>query len=106
MRIPPPQEISGAELLVSAVPYVGTHDLKKEYLLVVMGSDGLFDVMVDSEAVKLVSDIIKRASGGVGGWRPTDLGVRDAADSLIQTALNRGTQDNATALVLAFQWDT
>lgn len=100
------QEMPGAELLVSPIPYVAMKELKKEEdLFLILASDGLFDTIMDSEAVKLVNDIIRRTSGGAG-WRPTDLGVKEAADSLVQTSLNRGTQDNVTAMVIAFQWDS
>ena len=74
------------------------------------GIDGvcLMSAYRDQEAVKLVLEVIQRGSGGGSfgqkAWRPTEMSVREAADLLVSTALTRGTADNVTALVVAFQW--
>ncbi|KAF8055592.1 SEC13B [Scenedesmus sp. PABB004] len=71
---------------VTAEPEVVSVSLTGADQFVVLGSDGLWDVISDAEAVGLVRDTVK------------DAGL--AAKRLVQEALARGSADNVTAVVL------
>lgn len=65
--------------------------------LLILACDGVWDVMTDQEAVDFV--LSKCTSEGVGESR-TFLPERDAAKLLVQEALDRGSTDNVTAIVV------
>merc|ERR1712166_1088456 len=62
---------------------------------VIVASDGLWDVVSEEEACEMVLSILKSKSadsdGGGGGA---------AADRLVKEGIQRGTQDNVTAVVV------
>ena len=79
--------------LVSNVPDVKFFTLSgartSEYAII-LASDGLWDVVSNYEAARLVKDS--------SHW--TDDDPKGAAEMLVKTALQRGTQDNVTAMVV------
>lgn len=93
--------------LVSAEPFVDVHKLNPEDQFVILASDGVWDRLSDDEAVAIVrAEMLKwrPAEHSVGTWKPTDQAVKAAADKLIEVALRKKTYDNATAIVMAFDW--
>jgi serine/threonine protein phosphatase PrpC len=103
---------AGAEPLVSPVPYVHCRDLGPDDLVLVLCSDGVFDALTDEEAVRMSVEAIRRHPSHHpptahplrrGPFRPNEMGVKEAADLLVNTALMRGSYDNCTAAVIALQ---
>jgi serine/threonine protein phosphatase PrpC len=97
--------------------------------LVVLASDGLWDVMTDSDAVGVASSALRAmerrrkvllemeqggGGGGAGGAGEEGGGegeaafsaraARVAADALLHEALRRGTLDNVTVVVMLLDW--
>ncbi|KAK9845926.1 hypothetical protein WJX81_006154 [Elliptochloris bilobata] len=74
--------------------------------LVILASDGLWDVMDDQLAVDLSLATLRGpavASGAAG--RVTDAQAKMVADALVMEALQRHTLDNITVIVLLMTWD-
>jgi len=94
---------------VTAEPFVSSVELQRNDIIVVMASDGLWDVISDDEAIGMATTRTKIGSSnsGSGGsmWRPTEAGAKEASDFLLSTALARGSQDNITVITIALQWD-
>jgi len=70
---------------VSAVPHQQHLPLTHDHKFMIVACDGLWDVMTDAEAVNLIA------------------GMTDAnkmADKLVKTAMQRGTTDNVSAMVV------
>ena len=90
--------------------------------LVVLASDGLWDVMTDSDAVGVASSALRAmerrrkvllemeqggGGGGAGGAGEAAFSARAArvaADALLHEALRRGTLDNVTVVVMLLDW--
>jgi len=71
---------------------------------VVIGSDGLWDVMDDQEAIDIVSLILRRSQQASAGRSVSEM-AKEAAEYLVAHALAKGTEDNVTALVVLLQWE-
>lgn len=69
------------------------HLLPRQCTFIIIACDGVWDVMTDEEAVALVREYV--GSGGGAGSKSAR-----AAKHLVDTALERGTTDNVTALVV------
>ena len=81
----------GMKDFVTATPYITETYLKERGLtpFLILACDGVWDVMSDQEAGDLILDKYK------------ELGqFEDAAKLLVQTAIERGSADNVTALVI------
>lgn len=87
--------------LVIAEPDVVSIELKPEITGIVLGSDGLFDV-VDEKGKDIASVVYRSLEAGEG--IPSDKVARTAAKTLVEGALKRGTGDNVTAVVMLFEW--
>lgn len=66
---------------------------------VLLASDGLWDVCSDQEAVDLVGSILQAQ-----GDKDAQEAATAAADGLVQAALERGTMDNITVVIMTLQW--
>ncbi|GLI70999.1 hypothetical protein VaNZ11_016115 [Volvox africanus] len=80
--------------------------------LVVLGSDGLWDVLSDQEAVDCANTALlarRGASSSSSSSSPAfayrDEDAQYAAQALLDAAQKRGTADNVTAIVMLLQWD-
>jgi len=78
---------------VPCTPYTSTKRLDSTCTFIIIACDGVWDVMTDEEAVALVREYV--GSGGGAGSKSAR-----AAKHLVDTALERGTTDNVTALVV------
>ena len=76
--------------------------------LVILASDGLWDVVDDAEAVRIALESGRRAAAGgaptIGATR--SVAPQAAADALLKRALDLGSMDNVTVLVVWFNWDS
>lgn len=85
---------------VIAEPEVSTEAITSEDSLCILASDGLWDVVNDEEAVDCASAFVgDRLMMEEAGRRS-----KEAAQALLQLALNRGSTDNITVVVMAFVW--
>lgn len=58
-----------------------------------MASDGLWNVCTHKEAAKFVHQLIEKGISPEG-----------AAQALVQNALDKGTRDNVTVLIVVINW--
>ena len=75
-------------------------------LCLVVATDGLWDVLTDNDAIKIVREAMSVTSvGGVLEWNPSSQAAKQAAELLLQKAESKGSTDNITAIVVGFKWD-
>lgn len=87
----------GSAQLVSPVPFVHCRELRGDDLVVVLASDGVWDAILDTEAVAMAVEAIRRHPShpptsrpfARGVFHPTDMGVKEAADVLVNTVRAR-----------------
>lgn len=75
---------------ISHVPYTRTFDITSEHDFLIIACDGVWDVLKDEEAVTFVREGLKTAK----------FTRENAAERLLNHALENGTQDNVTVLVV------
>jgi len=76
---------------VSARPYISKTTLTGDEEFLIVACDGLWDELSDEEAVKLVRDNYYKNKSEM-----------KAANALVQRALDKGTKDNVTVMVVFF----
>ena len=77
---------------VSARPYITKTDLTGDEEFLIVACDGLWDEISDEDAVKLVRDnFYKKGESEYA-----------AANALVKNALEEGTKDNVTVMVVFF----
>jgi len=74
---------------VTAVPELGEFILDHNDQFIIMASDGLWDVMINQEAV----DIVRKCKD-----------KKDASEELVNRALKLGSSDNITVIVIWLRW--
>eukprot|EP00168_Porphyra_purpurea_P006228 TRINITY_DN1765_c0_g1_i1.p1 TRINITY_DN1765_c0_g1~~TRINITY_DN1765_c0_g1_i1.p1 ORF type:complete len:381 (-),score=89.91 TRINITY_DN1765_c0_g1_i1:548-1690(-) len=79
--------------LVTATPDITRVALEEGDDFAILACDGLWSVMANKAAVRLVGRALRRFND-----------VSAAADSLAQAALQRGSTDNVTVMVVALGW--
>jgi serine/threonine protein phosphatase PrpC len=90
--------------VITAQPDVGRLELNPAVSFVVLATDGLWDVLTDQDAVDIgLAALTARRRAG-GGGVATERTARALATTLVNTALQRGSSDNVTAIVLLPQW--
>jgi len=79
---------------VSAEPEITIHEVDWDGdELVIIASDGIWDVVTDKDAVRLVQRCLREGQS-----------EEEAAKRLVKLAGERGTKDDRTAMVLYFGW--
>jgi serine/threonine protein phosphatase PrpC len=110
--------------VVSAVPDITVRTLDRMDCLVILASDGVWDVMTDSEAVEIAARAMaevrdesaaeREKEPALPSWAmpgPKPQGDQDAVQSrraalaIVREALERGSGDNITAVVYALDWN-
>jgi len=81
---------------VSSDPFLKAVPIDENCQFMVIACDGLWDKMTYSEAVDLVSVLPKTGKNAVT--------PEDAAKKLVTTALEKGTLDNVSCIVVYFSW--
>lgn len=92
--------------LVSSSPFVCSLDLTPRDQFLILASDGLWDVVQDADAVKLVTEVAKKQPRALPGHQAAlKTLAQAAADALVKRAHDLGSLDNTTALVAWLVWD-
>ena len=79
---------------ISAEPHVGTYELSHlDDDFLILACDGVWDVLTYQHATELV-----------GTSRDDGCSPEECARTLVQTALNKGSKDNITAVIIFFNW--
>ena len=68
--------------------------------ILVLASDGLWDVMSNQEAIDMIFELLRKESSRTGDWRETAV-MQMAAEALTQEAYVRGSTDNIGVCVVA-----
>jgi len=80
-------------------PEIVKIDIEKEHKFLVLASDGLFDVMKSQEIVDFI--FAKKAETKAN----PNASVNNISDALIDTALQRESKDNISAIIVFFETD-
>eukprot|EP00933_Yihiella_yeosuensis_P035160 TRINITY_DN28636_c0_g1_i1.p1 TRINITY_DN28636_c0_g1~~TRINITY_DN28636_c0_g1_i1.p1 ORF type:complete len:281 (+),score=52.10 TRINITY_DN28636_c0_g1_i1:78-920(+) len=87
--------------VVSNVPDITSTDLSVQDSFIILACDGLWDVMVDQQAVELVVECMKELTPIA---RQLELEGRSLAEilarMLVEEALQRGSQDNISCIII------
>jgi serine/threonine protein phosphatase PrpC len=86
---------------VIAEPEVSAQRISAEDPFCILASDGLWDVCDDEEAVDCANAFMK---GTCLSTKEAGRRSKEAAEALLQLALNRGSTDNITVVIMAFVW--
>ncbi|CAD7695151.1 unnamed protein product [Ostreobium quekettii] len=78
---------------VKADPYMRSEDLTKDDEFLVLASDGLWDVVSNEEAVSISREAFNQR-----------LPIQKVSERLAETAMNRGSNDNITCLLVRFNF--
>ena len=73
---------------VTAKPTINKHVLRPFDKYLVIASDGIWDVLEDQEAINFCRD---------------DSSTKDIAQAIVKAAMDKGSKDNASCLVIKFQ---
>jgi len=92
----------------AARPFVSIHPDIHEYVpengrdvFMVLASDGVWDVLADQLVVDLVWD---QVSGFIDSPRGRGSILAEAAELIVQTALEKGSMDNLTCVIVLLSW--
>ena len=72
---------------VTATPYIVRHVLRPFDKFLIIASDGIWDTVTDEQAVALCNE---------------DLTTREMAQSIVRLALDKGSADNISCMVIRF----
>lgn len=95
--------------LVSVTPDIQVLDVGGEDEFLVFASDGLWDRLSDEDAAQIVKEKIaefKDSAPTPSGSTTTKEALRFAADALVESALQKRSMDNITAMVISWSANT
>jgi len=84
---------SGSEGQIVATPEYAQMQLNSDNHFMIIASDGLWDVMSNEDAVKMVKEELQK-----------DNALKGTAQLLQKEAIKRGSRDNITVCVVSFGW--
>ncbi|CAK0781692.1 hypothetical protein CVIRNUC_005447 [Coccomyxa viridis] len=90
-------------IFVECTPEVGRVQMLPEDSLLIMASDGLWDVLLDQQAVDIAEEALKAQLEGKS--HVSDAIAKEVSSALVMAALKKGTLDNVTVVVLLLRWD-
>ncbi|BDA43649.1 Protein phosphatase 2C homolog 3 [Coccomyxa sp. Obi] len=98
-------EFKEPRLFVERIPDVGRVQLLPEDSLIIMASDGLWDVLGDQQAVDIAHEAVKADLQKGVMAQAGDMLAKAASSALVFAALKKGTLDNVTVVVIMLRWD-
>ncbi|CAL8468404.1 g7944 [Coccomyxa elongata] len=99
-------EFKEPRLFVERIPDVGRVQLLPEDSLIIMASDGLWDVLGDQQAVDIAQGAVKQVLQHPKVTpQAGDTLAKAASTALVFAALKKGTLDNVTVVVIMLRWD-
>jgi serine/threonine protein phosphatase PrpC len=100
-------EIPVHEQQVIPVPDIAIHERSSDDKVIVLACDGVWDVLQNNEAVEFLTDIVYAEEGSDIEQRhkkkrkeAPEISAQEGAENLIQLALNDGSKDNISAIVV------
>lgn len=99
-------EFAVHEQLVIAIPDIAIHERNKDDKVLILACDGVWDVIQNDEAVEFLTEIVFAEEGSEievnkGKKRKiAEVSAQEGAENLIQLALNDGSKDNISAIVV------
>eukprot|EP00891_Asterochloris_glomerata_P003379 jgi/Astpho2/3379/Aster-x1143 len=92
--------------LVEATPEVTSMQLQPTHQFIMMGSDGVFDVLDDEEVVTTVQAALQAHRTVTGSAKYSNEAAKTASDAVVKRALDLGSMDNVTALICLLPWSS
>lgn len=97
---------------IVATPEVRKLNVFPRHHFMILASDGVWDVIDNEEAVKIVQDALKNIAPPSPDNVPNETALEagssfstiQAARALRDAAYNRGSKDNVSAMIIEFQW--
>ena len=86
-----------ATALISCEPQMLSRPLSPQDRLLILATDGLWDVVNDAQAVKIACEAARRVAS-------TEAAAKAAAETLVRRAGELGSLDNVTVLVAWVEW--
>jgi protein phosphatase 1B len=87
------RDLSDKEQKVSCYPDIVIHERSASDDVLILACDGLWDVMSKSEAISTACEMLYTTDGGAKN-------AKNIADSMIGLALDKGSRDNISAIVV------
>ncbi|KAK9839238.1 hypothetical protein WJX81_003454 [Elliptochloris bilobata] len=109
----PEYKLKGGQCAVIAAPEVRRLRLRPGDSAIILASDGLWDVMDDSEAVDVVEKVLScqheegreaMREAGNRGNSISEEQAQHAAQALVKEAMRRHSRDNTTVVVMLLSW--
>lgn len=96
------EKLGGNKNVVAALPDIYEFILNEEFNLIIIGCDGIFDVLSNEEILECIKIVLKEKK-----VKEIDIGIRmselcgDFADMIIKSALAKDSFDNVSCIVIA-----
>jgi len=96
------ERFGGNKTVIIALPDITEIELNDEYNLIIMGSDGIFDVLSNEELLECI-DIVLKEKEITGNIKNEDIHqlCGDFTNVIIKSALAKESLDNITCIVIA-----
>ncbi len=96
------ERFGGNKTVIIALPDITEIELNDEYNLIIMGSDGIFDVLSNEELLECI-DIVLKEKEITGNIKNEDIHqlCGDFTNMIIKSALAKESLDNITCIVIA-----
>ena len=96
------EKFGGNKTVIIALPDITEIELNDEYNLIIMGSDGIFDVLSNEELLECI-DIVLKEKKIMGNIKNEDIHqlCGDFTNMIIKSALAKESLDNITCIVIA-----
>ena len=96
------EKFGGNKIVIIPLPDITEIELNDEYNLIIMGSDGIFDVLSNEELLECI-DIVLKEKEITGNIKNEDIHqlCGDFTNMIIKSALAKESLDNITCIVIA-----
>ena len=95
------EKFGGNKTAIIALPDINEMELNNEYNFIVMGCDGIFDVLKNEELLECIQIVIKEKK--IKDFKDVDMHklCGDFASMIIKSALAKDSYDNVSCIVIA-----